>query len=193
MALTTIAYNDVFEQIGDEFTAVDLVEYGNDFDADPIQKLLSKGLVYLRQIVNAGLDEAHYRAPDSLWSPANNTLYAALKRANRTDDGVHLSEYTQEEQDRLARDNSPLKQDPDRGPLDAWAWAHQRQSRSEFVYCDSQIALRARAYCMWDRARLEQWHIFQKAWEAPNYPYHGDEQTSRKAEMQMWCEKHPRC
>ncbi|KAL9627787.1 MAG: hypothetical protein Q9164_007491 [Protoblastenia rupestris] len=186
------AYNNVFEQRGDVFTAVDLVEYGNDFDADPIQKLLSKGLVHLQQIVEAGFDKAQQPDLDSLWSPANNTLYAALKEANRSDDGVYLSEYTQEEQDSLVQDNSTLMQDPDCGPLDAWAWAHQGQSRSDFVYSDSQIALRARGYCMWDRVRLEQWHIFQKAWEAPKYPYHGDEQMSRKAEMQMWCEKNPR-
>lgn len=191
MPLTTIAYNDVLERTGSEFTAIDLVEYGDDFDADPIQRLLSRGLAHLQRIVDLGSGEARHRALDSLRSPAYNTLYAALKDANGTDDGVDLSEYTQEEQDRLARDNSPLMQDPDRGPLDAWAWAHQRQSRSGFVYSDSQIALRARGYCMWDCARLEQWHIFQKAWEAPKYPYQGDEQMSRKAEMEMWCEKHP--
>jgi hypothetical protein len=110
-------------------------------------------------------------------------LYETLKRANRSDDELYLSDYTPEDDENLALRHPPFVQDQDTGPADAWRWAHQDETRLNFVYSDSQIALRSRGYCMWDGVRLDAWNVFQGPWEAPDYPFHGNDQTSRKAEM----------
>ncbi len=189
--LTPIAFNDLAEHdiLWGELSvnAIDVIEYGDDFDSPAIQHLLSRGLVCLRQIVDADSYEARHRLlyrpyPDSNW----DFLYEALmSEAHRSNDDLYLSDYTQEDEAKLARDHAPFVHDPDNGPADAWRWAHQDETRCGFVYSTYQTALRARGYCMWDRARLDEWSVFQQPWEPPDNPHRGDQQTSHKAEMQM--------
>jgi hypothetical protein len=150
--------------------------------------MLSLGLVHLHQIVDADSPETRHRllprAGDN-WQ----FMYGALKESNRSGNGRYLSEYQSWDNERLARDHAPFAHETDTGPADAWRWAHQNETSASFVYSDEQIALRARGYCMWDRARLDGWAVFQRSWEAPGYPFHGVKQQSRKAEMQMWRER----
>ena len=164
-----------------------MVEYGDEFDAPVIQSLLSLGLVRLRQIIDADSYEARHQLlykphPDFNWDFLYETLIGG---ANRSEDGLYLSDYNEEDEAELARDHAPFFHDTDSGPADAWRWAHQDETRCHFVYSTNQTALRARGYCMWDRARLNGWGEFQEPWVAPIYPHQGNEQMSRKAEMQM--------
>ncbi len=165
---------------------MDVVGYGDGFDSPHIQSLLSLGLVPLKQMIDADSHEARQRLvqnarPGPIWE----FLYEALKRANQSDEEVSLSDYNRVDDAKLAHYHTPFVQDPNTGPADAWRWANQDETRKNFVYSDSQIALRARGYFMWDRAQLEEWQVFEEAWGAPDYPFHGNEQTSRRAEMQM--------
>lgn len=193
LALKSIAFNDIESHTGSVFSEVDLVEYGDSFSSIQIQDLLSHGLERLQQIANAGSYEARYHALHgprrARLASGRDSLYKSLRNANKSDDELYLSDYTQKDNEKLARYHAPFVKDPDTGPMDAWRWAHQDETRANFVYSHSQIALRARGYCMWDLARLEEWHVFQQPWKAPEYPFHGDEQTSRRAEMDMWCER----
>lgn len=196
MADFALAFNAVVEYGGerwDEVDEVDVVMYGDDFDCLYIQYLLSLGLVRLQEFIQSDSFKIRDRvlSDRGLGSRWEN-IYESLKHANRSDDGVSLSDYTTEDEEKLARRHAPFVQDPETGPADAWRWAHQDETRYNFVISDSQTALRSRGYCMWDRARLDQWSVFQSPWEAPEYPFHGDEQVSRKAGMQMWKERHRR-
>jgi hypothetical protein len=51
--------------------------------------------------------------------------------------------------------------DPDRGPEDIWRWATWAQTAEEFVFSGSEIPARGWAYMMWDRARLDDWKVFE--------------------------------
>lgn len=185
-----IAFNDIARHdiLWGELSvdAIDLVEYGDDFDAPSIQHLLSLGLIRLRQIIDADSYEARHRLlykpyPDTNW----NFLYEALTSGlYRSDDEVYLGDYTKKDKANLARNHAPFSKDPDHGPADAWRWAHQDETQRNFVYSTSQIALRARGYCLWDRARLDEWSVFQQPWRPPKYPHRGGRQQSRKDEMQ---------
>jgi hypothetical protein len=161
--------------------------------------LLSLGLMWIQQIINAESYEARHQLLGPYPVFSQKYLYAALKYANGSDNEIYLSDYTQEDDKRLALHHPPFVEEHDTGPADAWRWAHQDETRGSFVYSDSQIALRARGYCMWDRGRLDEWNVFQTPWEAPEYPFYGEEQiasqnerSSQMATMRMWRERGPR-
>jgi hypothetical protein len=108
-----------------------------------------------------------------------------MSGAYRSDNQLFLSDYRRKDEAKLTRDHAPFAHDPDSGPADAWRWAHQDETRRSFVYSTQQTALRARGYCMWDRARLNQWSVFRQPWKPPNNPHIGDQQGKRKDEMHM--------
>ena len=181
LLLTRLAFNDIAEHdiAWGEFS----VEYGNRIDSEFIQHLLSLGLAHLHRIVLAETYEARYKLLYSNYPPHNSKfLYKGLKTANEHDDGVYLSDYTQDEE--LAHITSPFVQDSDTGPTDAWRWAHQDETCAHFLNSDSQKLLREWGYVMWDRARLNKWDTFQMPWETPHTSASAGEETQRIAEMQ---------
>ena len=182
LLLTGLAFNDIAEHdiAWGEFS----VEYGDRIDSEFIQHLLSLGLAHLHRIVLAETYEARYKLLYSNYPPHNsNFLYEGLKMANEHDDGVYLSDYTQDEE--LAHITSPFVQDSDTGPTDAWRWTHQDETCANFLNSDSQKPLREWGYVMWDRARLNKWDTFQMPWETPHTSASAGEETQRVAEMQV--------
>lgn len=104
LELTPVAFNDVAEH--DELWAkvsvqpVDLVEYGDDFASSKIQYLLSRGLIYLRQIVDADSYQARHQLLDSPYPVSHdNFLCEGLTYgAHGYDNPICLSDYTRKDE-----------------------------------------------------------------------------------------------
>lgn len=150
-----------------------------------IQYLLSLGLETLRRISMAETYEARYELPYSGYHPKSRYYFLceALNLANKIDDAVPLSDFTPTDERTHIR---PLFfNDPDTGSPDIWKWAHQDESWANFVNQDNRKTLREWGYVMCDRARMDDYGIFQSRWEPP---YHNDAESKayiqRCAEMQ---------
>ena len=193
-----MAFNDIVEhdfKWGDDSTyPVDVILYGDEFDNRDISCLLSHGLEFIRKVV----DSETYRARHDLLSPLQLNHHRCCSSEiltdwlNRYDNSIRLSEYTPDEEQEFRRIHSVFLSDPNSGPVDAWRWAHQDETMSGFFFSVNQVALRSRGYCMWDRARLDKWAVFQQPWDPPQNPHQGDEQKSQKAAMKIWFENRRR-
>lgn len=127
--------------------------------------------------------EERYKLLYSDFPPYNSEfLFEGLKEANERDDAVYLSDYTQDV--KLAHVALPFVDDPDDGPADAWSWAHQDETCVNFVNSDSRKPLREWGYVMWDRARLENWAIFETPWEGSEASVSANEESQSWGEMQ---------
>lgn len=166
-----IAYDDEWTEVA----PVGLVEYGDDFDSPFIHRVLSLGLLRIHKFIKPEFRDTRRRmlpGPGLYWA----FLSEALRRETYSiDDGVYLSEFTAEDNERLELDHAPFFDESDSGLADGWRWAHQDATGTAFVRSNSQIALRAQGCCMWDRARLDAWSVFQQPWEPPEYPFHREE------------------
>ncbi|USP72751.1 hypothetical protein yc1106_00025 [Curvularia clavata] len=155
------AFNDIAEHdiAWGEFR----VEYSDERDSIFIQYLLSLGLETLRRISMAETYEARYGL--------------------LIDDAVPHSDFTPTDERTHIR--PPFFNDPDTGSPDIWKWAHQDESWANFVNQDNRKTLREWGYVMCDRARMDDYGIFQSRWEPP---YHNDAESKayikRCAEMQ---------
>lgn len=49
-----------------------------------------------------------------------------------------------------------------------------------FVYSPTQIPLRQWAYVLWDRARLDEWEVFEKPWEGIDVAEYERQEESRR-------------
>ncbi|KAI0000079.1 hypothetical protein F4779DRAFT_635724 [Xylariaceae sp. FL0662B] len=154
------AFNDIAEH--DIHWGLCHVEYDVKVDSYYIQHVLSLGLEKLYQIAAAETYEGRYRLLDP--PHANGDfLHEGLEDANEKNDGIFLGDLTPEEEIRHVK--QPLFADPDSGPADAWRWAHQEESRSNWVYQENRQDLRQWGYVMWDRSRLDEIGVFQEPWE----------------------------
>ena len=181
--LTLIAFNDIAEHEigwdGCSIDAIDLVKFGDCFDSPLIQHILSLGLLCLRRLVDAdSYNVRHQILCDPCLKYNHNFLYEAFTEKPWPHDERFLSDFRRKDEAALARDHAAFASDPDIGPADAWRWAHQNEARRDFLYSFNQVLLRARGYCMWDRARLDGWSIFQQPWQPPDYPHKGEQGSS---------------
>jgi hypothetical protein len=129
---------DIADQPWSELDPVDAADYGDDYDPQVTNYLLSLGLLRFHQIVNADSYEVRHRLICSpRWGDRSENLYEALKNANvnRSDDDLFRSEYTREDDENLARYHPPFVQ-VSAGPAEAWRWAHQDEPGANFVHSD---------------------------------------------------------
>lgn len=159
-----------------------MIDYISDRESLHIQNILSRGLEKLRQLSTARTYEARHELlkdhPGSRWP----FLYTALTGANRGYKDLYLSDFTlTEDQSRM---RPPFFNDPDSGPADIWRWARPDEFYEDSDDEDDRVALREWGYVMWDRARLDDFGIFQNRW-GPSYPNDEESQAidQRVAEM----------
>ena len=185
-ALTVTAFNDIVHH--DVAWGALFVEDAFDLDSGYIQRLLSRGLVYLAAIATAETYDERYQV---LYEPypksgPEDFLYKGLGLSNGPDDGVELSEYTEDEEEDFARLHQPFVHESNTGPFQAWRWAHQHETNATFIYADSQRSLREQGYVFWDQSRLEAWPLFQRPWEPPDSSAADNERASHRASLNLW-------
>lgn len=152
-----------------------MIRYGSDRDSLSIQNILSRGLEKLRQLSIVKTYEARYELLEHHPGSRYPFLYSALIDANGEYEYLCLSDFTSiEGQSRI---RPPFFNDPDSGPADIWWWAHPDEPYEDYVDEDDRVALREWGYVMWDRARLDNFGIFQNRWE-PSCP--NDEELRAK-------------
>lgn len=81
-----------------------------------------------------------------------------------THGNISLSGLTEEEERILI--TPQLAADDDRGPRDAWLWAHADFSPACWYNTKQREDLRQRGYVMWDSARLVGWKILDVDWRS---------------------------
>ena len=148
---------------------------------------VARGLKYVHRLITANTYSARY---DILEEPdlepfergkLRNRLSDALG-LQVEDDGVPLKDYTEEL--KILHISPPFLKDSDRGPTEAWRWAHSKSSKSQFYFRADHRPLRQRGYVMWDLQRLLDWKLLENpvenviAQRRPGYP----ERLRRKAE-----------
>lgn len=163
-----------------------------ELDSPYIQHILSLGLAKLHAIAVAKTYDERRRLLYKPYPAANREfLHEGLVLANEPFDGVELSEYQHNGEERVGHLFIPFVHEPDTGPAEAWRWAHQHETRATFIYSKSQKWLRERGYVFWDRSRLETWPMFQLPWEPPDNTAIEAETESYRASLSLW-EKCPR-
>lgn len=125
------------------------------------QGYLSQGLGFLHRLVTAKTyDDRH--AVLSPLKPSDSLFLQDGLRAQGVDD-MHDAAV------RGLRDEAPdydvpaLSVNDDSGPIEAWCWANGAET---LYYEQDQADLREWGYCLWDKARLEAWGLFNKPWTA---------------------------
>ena len=150
----------------------------NGLDEGAFPHHLSFGLEHLRHFFASTTPESQRELLSSVEQDSNVTfLSAGLKEANYLG-GEMLAEMDVEDQEDFIC--KPLFHDPDSGPEDVWRWAHQSQYSEHFVYSPAQIPLRQWAYVLWDRARLDEWKVFEKPWEGIDVAEYERQEESRR-------------
>ena len=150
----------------------------NGLDEGAFQHHLSFGLEHLRHFFASTIPESRRGLLSSVEQDSNVTfLSAGLKEANYLG-GEMLAEMDVEDQEDFI--HVPLFHDSDSGPEDVWRWAHQSQYSEHFVYSPAQIPLRQWAYVLWDRARLDEWKVFEKPWEGIDVAEYERQEESRR-------------
>ncbi|KAF2424830.1 hypothetical protein EJ08DRAFT_663853 [Tothia fuscella] len=144
------------------------VQTANDIDSEYVQYLLSLGLEKLYAIWTAKTYETRYELMNNPqcncpWSRYDFLHEALDEMSNEPNDHIYLSDYTLDDQRRNIKPS--YFKDPDSGPAEVWRWAHQDETRSNFVYQRHREVLREWAYVMWDSCRLNEWGVFQKPWD----------------------------
>lgn len=153
-----------------------IMENGLDEGAFPHH--LSFGLEHLRHFFASTTPESQRELLSSVEQDSDVTfLSAGLKEANYLG-GEMLAEMDVEDQEDFI--HVPLFHDSDSGPEDVWRWAHQSQCSEHFVYSPAQIPLRQWAYVLWDRARLDEWEVFEKPWEGIDVAGYERQEQSRR-------------
>ena len=190
LQLTMAAFNEATEhddcaQL--ELESIDVVGYGDDHNSPYIEHILSLGLESLQQIVTAQSPKTRYSllGGKTFPCPIFNFLAEGLESSNERTNRRCLGDYTQAQNEEIARFRPPFVAEPDTGPADAWRWAHENHTSEGFVYSSYHKALRARGYCLWDLARLVAWPAFHQEWQQPPEPLSDDEKMSRRGEMQQ--------
>ena len=150
----------------------------NGLDEGTLQHNLSFGLEHVRHFFASTTPKSQRELLSSLEQDSNVTfLTARLKEANYLG-GEMLAEMDVEDQEDFIC--KPLFHVPDSGPEDVWRWAHQSQYSEHFVYSPAQIPLRQWAYVLWDRARLDEWKVFEKPWEGIDVAEYERQEESRR-------------
>ncbi|PGH08842.1 hypothetical protein AJ79_05846 [Helicocarpus griseus UAMH5409] len=129
-----------------------------------MQYQLSHGLARIRQFVGIEPEKARHNLL-ATWSERHihpGFLSSALREAAVWGIDQVLAEFESEDEDEFIP--KPWFKDEDSGPEDAWRWAHQAEKSRTFVYSPSNIQLREWSYVMWDRRRLDEWCVFEQAW-----------------------------
>jgi hypothetical protein len=97
-------------------------------------------------------------------------MYSSLRGGTGFSSFRRLADFTERDEEELARRYPPFVEESDTGPADAWRWAYQDENCQDFNYPNYRSPLRQRGYCMWDRARLDEWHILEHPWHRPIRP-----------------------
>lgn len=154
-----------FEEVAE--SDPDWIEYfeikANGLDDGTLQHCLSLGLAHIRRFAEANTPQERR---DILSSELNQHSYSyflpytidqsrtwgpALRELGCEGEVLYISK--------------PWYSDSDTGPEDAWRWAVHSQPVEEFIFSPSQEPLRQWFYVMWDRARLDEWNVFENPWE----------------------------
>jgi hypothetical protein len=101
---------------------------------------------------------------------ANVFIYNGLRSGGDFSNLRRLIDFTEQDEEKLARHFPPFVEESDTGPADAWRWAYQGETSQKFSYSDCQRPLLLLGYCMWDSARLDEWRIFAHPWHRPTRP-----------------------
>ena len=141
------------------------VDYGEQIDSPYIQHLISTGL---EKIYEAARAEAYEERYELLYSPDGPSatdlfLHENLHGANERNNDIFLDAFTPEDEANYIK--RPFFTDRDSGPEDVWRWAHQEETRANWIYQENRRNLRQWGYVIWDRSRLEETGIFQEPWE----------------------------
>jgi hypothetical protein len=169
-----------------EIDFVDVVQLGDEHDSSYIEHALSLGLERLQQVIHG---ESHATRQKLLGGSHPESHHFFLEQGlndsnyRYDSDGRLLYRSELRPGDMLARSNHPFVKEADTGPADAFQWGHNDDSQDIYVNSREQKALRARGYCMWDRARLVDWPTFHKYWRAPHHPISDHEIALNRAEM----------
>lgn len=159
---------------------------------------LSKGLEYLFRLVtadtyNARHDILHERDQGSDVRGRYRNRFSVVLRSQVEDDGVPLNEYTEEDEKRYLHPS--FDSDNDRGPVEAWRWAHSKSSRSAFWFREDHQPLLQRGYVLWDLKRLIDWKILEKpvediiARKYLGYFERVERRAEREGQMESWKER----
>ena len=148
----------------------------NGLDEGALQHYLSFGLAHVRHLLEAKTPQSQRDILSSFEKQSTRSFLSAALREASYLGGETLAELeTEGEEEYIPK---PWFPDPDSGPEDVWRWAHQTQTTSQFIFSPSQIPLRQWAYVMWDRARLDEWKVFDTPWEGINADEYERQQTS---------------
>jgi len=124
---------------------------------------LTRGLGYLHQLVHAPTYEARYNLL-SFSDMEKLSLYDGLIQQPQSGERP-FSEYSPVERDAIL--NHPCPADSDKGPRDAWLWAHQ-DSECHNLYnarYERHAYLRKCGYVMWDAVRWRDWGLLDTEWD----------------------------
>jgi hypothetical protein len=156
----------------------------NAHDAGCQQHHLSLGLAHIRRFREANSPQARrdLLAP-AIYKQSNPFFLSYALKESTYWGGYILAELDPEDEEEYIP--TPWYPDPDGGPEDVWRWAHHSQRPREFFFSPSQAPLRQWAYVMWDRARLDDWKVFQKPWEG----FLDREEYERQEESRMYEEE----
>ena len=139
----------------------------------PLGCILWRGLEFVRRVADAETYEARRDLLGSLWPKFGKRCSPEVLRdwLYWHDDSIGPEEYTGDTEQDFIPTYPMLPPDPNSGPADAWRWGNQDESVEPS--CDSVklVALRSRGYCMWDRARLDKWTVFQQPRDLLNNPH----------------------
>lgn len=124
---------------------------------------LSFGLGYLRSVIDASTYDGRCKFLKADRDGASSSIYDALTNQGYGDEIPDLEGYTVE--DERAQFSAQLAFDSDKGPKDAWRWAYEDYSVSQWYNSSPQGFLRQRGYVMWDSARLGEWGLLDHDWQ----------------------------
>lgn len=152
----------------------------NGLDEGTLQHHLSFGLAHIRRFLEAKSPQPQRDLLASFKKDSTREFLSfALGEASYLG-GVTLAEMESEDEEEFIP--KPRFAEPDTGPEDAWRWAHQTQPSGRFIFSPSQMPLRQWAYVMWDRARLDEWKVFDTPWEGVNAREYERKEASRRRE-----------
>lgn len=80
-----------------------------------------------------------------------------------------------------------LVPDADSRPEDVWRWAHAEENAGHWVSSGPQLPLRAWAYVMWDRERLDGWGELMEPWGwFDSKAFEAEEEARMEALREEW-------
>ena len=127
---------------------------------------LTRGLEYLYRLVTADSYDARLKILDEHDPTPRGSPYCNSRLPD-------VFRYRLEDDEQLyLRPN--LSSDHDRGPSEAWRWAHSESSMNQFYFRRNHRILRQRGYVMWDLKRLDDWGMIDTPVEdlvGPHVPY----------------------